>query len=135
MTEFSKTELEALLKDTDEHLAETKRLGPGYYGIRERYDYAVEADERYIEKLEKQIADYDLNTLNENQQIVLEWLEAYADKDSGDCPMQTIFYMWDCIRSNMLGVEELTALRILTRVEQFEVLAAFAEWGMKEVAE
>ena len=73
--------------------------------------------------------------LNENQQIVLEWLEAYADKDSGDCPMQTIFYMWDCIRSNMLGVEELTALRILTRVEQFEVLAAFAEWGKKEVAE
>lgn len=73
--------------------------------------------------------------LNENQQIVLEWLEAYADKDSGDCPMQTIFYMWDCIRSNMLGVEELTALRILTRVEQFEVLAAFAAWGMKEVAE
>lgn len=73
--------------------------------------------------------------LDENQQIVLEWLEAYADKDSGDCPMQTIFYMWDCIRSNMLGVEELTALRILTRVEQFEVLAAFAEWGMKEVAE
>lgn len=67
--------------------------------------------------------------LDENQQIVLEWLEAYADKDSGDCPMQTIFYMWDCIRSNMLGVEELTALRILTRVEQFEVLAAFAEWG------
>ncbi len=32
--------------------------------------------------------------LNENQQVVLEWLEAYADKDSGDWPMQTIFYMW-----------------------------------------
>lgn len=67
--------------------------------------------------------------LNENQQIVLEWLEAYADKDSGDWPMQTIFYMWDCIRSDMLGGEELSALRKLTRIEQFEVLAAFAEWG------
>jgi len=73
--------------------------------------------------------------LNENQQVVLEWLEAYADKDSGDWPMQTIFYMWDCIRSDMLGGEELSALRKLTRIEQFEVLAAFAEWGMKEVAE
>lgn len=73
--------------------------------------------------------------LNENQQIVLEWLEAYADKDSGDWPMQTIFYMWDCIRSDMLGGEELSALRKLTRIEQFEVLAAFAEWGKKEVAE
>lgn len=133
MTEFSKKELEALLKDTEEHLAETKRLGPGYYGNRGRYDYAIEADERYIEKLKKQIDEYDQSTLNENQQIVLEWLKAYADKDSGDCPMQTIFYMWDCIRSNMLGVEELTALIILTRIEQFQVLAAFAEWGMKEV--
>lgn len=67
--------------------------------------------------------------LNENQQVVLEWLEAYADKDSGDWPMQTIFYMWDCIRSDMFGGEELSALRKLTRIEQFEVLAAFAEWG------
>lgn len=73
--------------------------------------------------------------LNENQQVVLEWLEAYADKDSGDWPMQTIFYMWDCIRSDRLGGEELSALRKLTRIEQFEVLAAFAEWGKKEVAE
>lgn len=73
--------------------------------------------------------------LNGNQQVVLEWLEAYADKDSGDWPMQTIFYMWDCIRSDMLGGEKLSALRKLTRIEQFEVLAAFAEWGKKEVAE
>lgn len=69
--------------------------------------------------------------LNPNQQVVLEWLEAYADKDSGDWPMQTIFYMWDCIRSDMLGGEKLSALRKLTRIEQFEVLAAFAEWGLK----
>lgn len=69
--------------------------------------------------------------LNGNQQVVLEWLEAYADKDSGDWPMQTIFYMWDCIRSDMLGGEKLSALRKLTRIEQFEVLAAFAEWGLK----
>lgn len=68
--------------------------------------------------------------LNENQQVVFEWLEAYADKDSGDWPMQTIFYMWDCIRSDRLGGEELSALRKLTRIEQFEVLAAFAEWGI-----
>ena len=73
--------------------------------------------------------------LNENQQIVLEWLQIYADKDSGDKPFQTIFFLWDCIKSNNLGNDELTALRKLTRGEQFQVLAAFAEWGMKEVAE
>lgn len=69
--------------------------------------------------------------LNDNQKIVLEWLVAYADKDSGDYPMQTIVYMWDCIRSDRLGVKELAALRKLTRDEQFEVLAAFAQWGLE----
>lgn len=70
--------------------------------------------------------------LDDKQKIVLEWLVAYADKDSGDYPMQTIVYMWDCIRSDRLGVKELAALRKLTRDEQFEVLAAFAQWGLEQ---
>lgn len=70
--------------------------------------------------------------LNDDQKIVLEWLVAYADEDSGDYPMQTIVYMWDCIRSDRLGVKELAALRKLTRDEQFEVLAAFAQWGLEQ---
>lgn len=70
--------------------------------------------------------------LSDNQNKLLEWLEAYADKDSGDYPMQTIFYMWDCIRNNKLGNEEFSALRKLTRTEQFQVLAVFAERGLDE---
>lgn len=61
---------------------------------------------------------------------MLEWLQAYADKDTGDKPMQTFFYMWNCIQSNMLGKEVFNALRKLTRKEQFEVLEAFAKWGI-----
>lgn len=68
-------------------------------------------------------------SLTDDQQEVLEWLQIYADKDSGDKPFQTIFFLWDCIKSNNLGNDELTALRKLTRAEQFQVLAAFAEWG------
>lgn len=68
--------------------------------------------------------------LTDDQQEVLEWLQIYADKDSGDKPFQTIFFLWDCIKSNNLGNVELSALRELTRVEQFQVLSAFAEWGM-----
>ena len=70
--------------------------------------------------------------LSADQQAVLEWLQIYADKDSGDKPFQTIFFLWDCIKSNNLGNDELTALRKLTRAEQFQVLAAFAEWGMSD---
>lgn len=69
-------------------------------------------------------------SLTDDQQEVLEWLQIYADKDSGDKPFQTIFFLWDCIKSSNLGNDELTALRKLTRAEQFQVLAAFAEWGM-----
>ncbi|MEQ7215592.1 hypothetical protein ABQD61_06870 [Enterococcus asini] len=71
-----------------------------------------------------------LPNLTEDQQEVLEWLQIYADKDSGDKPFQTIFFLWDCIKSNNLGNVELSALRKLTRAEQFQVLAAFAEWGL-----
>lgn len=69
-------------------------------------------------------------SLTDDQQEVLEWLQIYADKDSGDKPFQTIFFLWDCIKSNNLGNVELSALRKLTRAEQFQVLAAFAEWGI-----
>ncbi len=130
MTEFSKKELEALLKDTEEHLAETKRSGPGYYGIRERYDYAVEADERYIEKLKKQIADYDLNTLNENQQVVLEWLKKNSEWGT---PTGLIYEL--AKRNSMAAEHIITAHDQLNKLEQFQVLAAYAECGMKEVAE
>ena len=72
-------------------------------------------------------------SLTDDQQEVLEWLQIYADKDSGDKPFQTIFFLWDCIKSNNLGNDELTALRKLTRTEQFQVLAAFAEWGLSNL--
>lgn len=70
-------------------------------------------------------------SLTNDQQEVLEWLQIYADKDSGDKPFQTIFFLWDCIKSNNLGNDELTALRKLTRAEQFQVLAAFASYGLE----
>lgn len=134
LADFTKQELEKILIDTQEHLAETKRIGPGYYRIRERYDYAIEADERYIEKLKKQIADYDQDKLNENQQIVLEWL-----KDGDNSP----FAMISTLDDDFVGIDTGCFLpskvregfEALTNKEQFEILAAFAKRGMKEVAE
>ncbi|HHA4376941.1 TPA: hypothetical protein ACOBUB_000152 [Enterococcus faecium] len=66
--------------------------------------------------------------LNKEQKIILDRLEA---KDSDACPMEAIVYLWDCIRSNRLGAEELTALKKLTGTEQFEVLAVFAQRGLR----
>ncbi len=69
--------------------------------------------------------------LNENQQNVLEWLQAYSDKDSGDRPIQSIWYFLDLAGTNRLGIDSTEAFLALSRDEQFQVLAAFAEWGMK----
>lgn len=118
-----------MLKDTEEHLAETKRLGPGYYRIRERYDYAVESDERYIEKLKKQIAEYDQAALNKNQQIVLEWLKKNSEWGT---PTGLIY---ELAKRNSIAAEYIiTAHDQLNDLEQFQVLAAFAEWGKEEAA-
>ncbi len=83
-----------------------------------------------VEMKDSHLEDHIPPSLTNDQQEVLEWLQIYADKDSGDKPFQTIFFLWDCIKSNNLGNDELTALRKLTRAEQFQVLAAFAEWGL-----
>lgn len=135
MVDFSKQELETMLKDTEEHLAETMRLGPGYYRIRERYDYAIESDERYIEKLRKQIAEYDQDKLNENQQIVLEWLKSQGKRR----PIMTIADFADAYYglegAPVVPLEILSSYEQLSDDEVYQLLAAFAEWGKKEVAE
>lgn len=142
MAGFTKKLLETILKDTQEHLAETKRLGPGYYRIRERYDYAIESDERYIEKLRKQIAEYDQAALNENQQIVLEWLKKSAGREGSLMRALYSLYHLNLSREDFFKpearkplIEVRAALRKLTRRQEAEVLAAFAEWGKEEVTE
>lgn len=90
------------------------------------------ANDIYLNNAIRYLQEIKSPSLTDDQQEVLDWLQIYADKDSGDKPFQTIFFLWDCIKSNNLGNDELTALRKLTRAEQFQVLAAFAEWGSKE---
>lgn len=88
------------------------------------------ANDIYLNNAIRYLKEIKAPSLTDDQQEVLEWLQIYADKDGGDKPFQTIFFLWDCIKSNNLGNDELTALRKLTRAEQFQVLAAFAEWGL-----
>lgn len=93
------------------------------------------ANDIYLNDAIRYLQEIKSPSLTDDQQEVMEWLQIYADKDSGDKPFQTIFFLWDCIKSNNLGNDELTALRKLTRAEQFQVLASFAEWGMEQEEE
>lgn len=72
--------------------------------------------------------------LNENQQVVLEWLKDDF-KESGN-PVDSL----ESLASEVLHVETFqtcisSTYDELSISEQFQVLQAFAEWGMKEVAE
>lgn len=67
--------------------------------------------------------------LNENQQVVLEWLKKNAEWGT---PTGLIYELTK--RNSMAAEYIITAHDQLNKLEQFQVLAAYAECGMKEVA-
>ncbi len=120
-------------KYTDMSLTDEQASLLGFKSFTEPEQYIQVKDVRYTLDEFNRIGELLLGrNLTDDQQEVLDWLQIYADKDSGDKPFQTIFFLWDCIKSNNLGNVELSALRKLTRAEQFQVLAEFAEWELKE---
>lgn len=66
--------------------------------------------------------------LDDNQKIVLEWLKQTAPTGK---PMQVVFWMMNNAASGYLdGLRD--PLMELTDKQQFEVLAAFAQWGLDQ---
>ncbi|MDB7104131.1 hypothetical protein ABHA38_11470 [Enterococcus faecium] len=66
--------------------------------------------------------------LNDNQQIVLEWLKLTAPTGK---PMQVVFWMMNNAAWGHLD-ELRDPLMELTDKQQFEVLTAFAQWGLEQ---
>lgn len=81
--------------------------------------------------------------LNENQQIVFDHLKKLDNRSKGDCflPFEAIENLkieWDLLPGNSYLTTEIPHLKAygeLNRTDQYQVLAAYSEWGMKEVAE
>ena len=65
--------------------------------------------------------------LNENQQVVLDWLKEEKEER---CSFESAIYWYfeDDVEPDIISDR-------LTQIEFLQVLAAFAEWGLKEVAE
>lgn len=94
----------------------------------------IEANEEYI-AIEQWIPVFPESlqpvspSLTDDQQVVLEWLKSNLDK--GNYPMMAIV--------NMQNIDEddpcFYAYDNLTTKEDWEVLAAFAEWGMEQEEE
>ncbi|WP_278529593.1 hypothetical protein [Enterococcus asini] len=65
-------------------------------------------------------------SLTDDQQVVLEWLK--WKRQEGSQPIECLYALafGDAIESVIIAYIN------LTDTEQFQVLAAFAEWGLKE---
>ena len=77
------------------------------------------------------VEDHNQPQLNENQQIVLEWLK----KKSLITDIEPIELIWRLrVNSTKEGYRDMPvykSYRYMTKAGQFQVLAAFAEWGSK----
>lgn len=83
--------------------------------------------------------------LNENQQIVLEWLKQVSGTEGSLTRALYSLYHLNLVRKEYFDnltidtkehqLEVRSALRNLSRKQEAQILAAFAEWGMKVVAE
>lgn len=84
------------------------------------YYSLADSPESTLEKIEDVIKPK--VKLNENQQIVLDVLKKSANQGIDELIVGGITYMND---------EEIDAIELSSQAELFQVLAAFAEWGMK----
>lgn len=64
-------------------------------------------------------------SLTDDQQVVLEWLK-WQSKQNGTDPTDSIYLLVYGEAPSSVS----TALIDLTKAQQYQVLAAFAEWGM-----
>ena len=72
-----------------------------------------------------EVYEYHQPQLNENQQVVLEWLKKSYTSDDYTSPMLAIYKLYS-------SQQMATATVRLTKEQQYQVLATFAEWGSNQ---
>lgn len=92
-------------------------------------DFEEWSDES-VDDLAGAIVDALQPELNDNQKVVLEWLKLSAPTGK---PMQVVFWMMNNVAWGHLD-ELRDPMLELTDDQQFEVLAAFAQWGLEQEA-
>lgn len=89
----------------------------------------VEANEEYI-AIEQWIPVFPESlqpaspSLTDDQLVVLEWLKKKYKRTKWSTPFGAVY--------STININELFVRMRLTKAQQFQVLAAFAEWGLKE---
>lgn len=110
-------------------MSEDQLIGIIYSQLLEEFGFGY--SEKDLWMIAENIAEKIVNQipqLNDNQKIILEWLK---ENESADGPMQNIF--WTINNAAWGRLDELREPLIeLNEDQQFEVLAAFAQWGLEQ---
>lgn len=110
-------------------MSEDQLIGIIYSQLLEEFGFGY--SEKDLWMIAENIAEKIVNQipqLNDNQKIVLEWLKQTAPAGK---PMQVVFWMMNNAAWGHLD-ELRDPLMELTDKQQFEVLAAFAQWGSEQ---
>ena len=85
-----------------------------------------------------EVYEYHQPQLNENQQIVLEWLKANVDQDNAS-PMCSIFLLGSLWESRKFNIQEDIAIdnaySELSYKQQAQVLEVFSRWALEQEEE
>lgn len=109
--------------DIEESIPEPKWIGE-MTDIAEKYITRFETSYNFANSLADELLASNIY-LNDNQKIVLEWLK--SNRNSLKVPMLAIYELAELPDENTN-----LAYRQLDSKQEFEVLAAFAQWGLKQ---
>ena len=109
--------------DIEESIPEPEWIGE-MTDIAEKYITRFETSYNFANSLADEILASNID-LNDNQQIVLEWLK--SNRNSLKVPMLAIYELAELADENTN-----LAYHQLDSKQEFEVLAAFARWGLKQ---
>ncbi|HAQ4682843.1 hypothetical protein PNC89_04150 [Enterococcus faecium] len=97
--------------------------------------FAMVDDAPDLQKLYDKVAATDEHSeLNDNQKIVLEWLKKQRIQENGLIlpPIEILSNLTNYIYVSSANDKVFKSFVSLSEPEQFEVLTAFAQWGLKQ---
>lgn len=111
-------------KYTDVSLTDEQASLLGFKSFTEPEQYIQVKDVRYTLDEFNRIGELLLGrNLTDDQQVVLEWFKEEYKRIKWSSPFGTVY--------STINIHELFVRMRLTKAQQFQVLAAFAEWGSK----
>lgn len=95
-----------------------------------------EVEEVYLNNAIRLIrAYYKQPTLNENQQIVLEWLKEEKSKNPELSIFGTLSVLFDESENRFMSLDVIDALNDLSNKQQADVFQSFSKWTLEQEGE